>query len=140
MKKSNYILLAAITGVFALLTSCKKTFLDEEVYSSYSPVTLTDSLGFEASVIGMHNHFSTFYSYSDPQGWPSVWHAGTDIAYVPPSQKQGIEVPYYDYSQLITTDGASSYTWTWAYKMINNANIIIANVEGPNTGAMTPKK
>jgi hypothetical protein len=94
-------------------------------------------LGFEASVIGLHNHFSTFFTYSDPQGWPSVWQAGTDIAFVPPSQKQGIEVPYYDYTQLISTDGAASYTWGWAYKLINNANIIIANAEGANAGAMT---
>jgi hypothetical protein len=137
MKKSNLIILAVFTGAFALLSSCKKTFLDEEVYSSYSPVTLTDSLGFEASVIGLHNHFSTFFTYSDPQGWPSVWQAGTDIAFVPPSQKQGIEVPYYDYTQLISTDGAASYTWGWAYKLINNANIIIANAEGANAGAMT---
>lgn len=137
MKRTNLIILAVFTGAFALLSSCKKTYLDEEVYSAYSPVTLTDSLGFEASVIGLHNHFSTFFSYSDPQGWPSVWQAGTDIAFVPPSQKQGIEIPYYDYTQLISTDGAASYTWGWAYRMINNANIIIANAEGPNAGAMT---
>lgn len=137
MKKTNLIIVAVFAGVFTLISSCKKTYLDEEVYSAYSPVTLTDSLGFEASVIGLHNLFSTFATYSDPQGWPSVWQAGTDIAFVPPSQKQGIEVPYYDYTQLISTDGAAGYTWSWAYRMINNANIIIANAEGSNAGAMT---
>src|SRR5205085_7571957 len=44
-------------------------------------------------------------------------------------QKQGIEVPYYDYTQLISTDGAASFTWSWAYQMINNANNIIKNAE-----------
>ena len=137
MKKNNIIILTTLMGLMFAISSCKKTFLDEQLYSSYAPVTLTDSLGFEASVVGLENHLSTFFSYSDPQGWPSVWHAGTDIAFVPPSQKQGIEVPYYDYSQLISTDGAASYTWGWAYRMINNANNIIKNAEGPNAGAMS---
>jgi hypothetical protein len=136
MKKITYILLLSI-GATQLFSSCKKNYLDEELYSSYSPVTLTDSLGFEASAVGLYNHLSTFFSYSDPQGWPSVWHAGTDIAFVPPSQKQGIEVPYYDYNQLINTDGAASFTWGWSYRMINNANIIIKNAEDPNLTGMS---
>ncbi len=136
MKKITYILLLAV-GATQLFSACKKNYLEEELYSSYSPVTLTDSLGFEASAVGLYNHLSTFFSYSDPQGWPSVWHAGTDIAFVPPSQKQGIEVPYYDYNQLINTDGAASYTWGWCYRMINNANIIIKNAEAPNLAGMS---
>ena len=102
--KKTFMIILGIASAVQFLSSCKKTFLDEKVYSAYAPETLTDSLGFEASVIGLHNHLSTFFSYSDQQGWPSVWHAGTDVAFVPPSQKQGIEVPYYDYNQLISTD------------------------------------
>ena len=135
--KKNIIIITGIWTVLLLGTSCKKDFLKEEVYSSYAPETLTDSLGFEASLVGLYNHLSTFFSYSDPQGWPSVWHAGTDVAWVPPTQKQGIEVPYYDYTQLISTDGAASFTWGWAYRMINNTNIIINNVENPGLGGMT---
>ncbi len=123
-------ILSGLAGILAL-ASCKKTYLDEKPFSSYAPQTLTDSLGFEASIVGLHNQLSVFFSYSDPQGWPSVWQAGTDIAFVPPTQKQGIEVPYYDYTQLISTDGAASFTWAWAYRMINNANVIINNVENP---------
>ena len=137
MKKTYLIISSVIAGCLLMLSSCKKTYLDEEVFSSYSPQTLNDSLGFEASVIGLHNHLSTFFSYSDPQGWPSVWHAGTDIALVPPTQRQGIEIPYYDYTQLIPTDGGASFTWGWAYRMINNANIIIKTIESGNVGAMT---
>jgi starch-binding outer membrane protein, SusD/RagB family len=136
--KNNKIIIGLALAVLSL-AACKKEFLNEEVYSSYAPETLSDSLGFEASIVGLHNHLSTFFSYSDPQGWPSVWHSGTDIAWVPPTQKQGIEVPYYDYTQLISTDGAASYTWGWAYRMINNANIIIENVENPALGGMTQK-
>jgi hypothetical protein len=135
--KKNIIIVLGICAGLQLLSSCKKTFLDEDVYSAYAPETLSDSLGFEASIVGLHNHLSVFFSYSDPQGWPSVWHAGTDISYVPPTQKQGIEVPYYDYNQLISTDGAASYTWGWAYRMINNANIIIKNIENLGAGGMS---
>jgi hypothetical protein len=113
------------------LYSCNKSFLDEKLYSNYAPENLTDSLGFDAAAIGLYYQMGLFFSKSDAQGWPSVWNAGTDIAWVPPTQKQGIEVPYYDYTQLISTDGAASFTWTWAYQMINNANNIIANAENP---------
>jgi len=113
-----------------LFSSCKKSFLGEKVYSSYSPQTLSDSLGLEASIVGLYNHMSTFYTYSDQQGWPSVWQIGTDIANA--TQPQGVEVPYYNYASLISTDGAASFTWSWAYRMVNNSNIIIANVENPD--------
>lgn len=129
MKKNLIILLFISIAGTQLFTSCKKSFLKENVYSALAPETLGDSLGMDASLIGLYNHFSAFYSKSDAQGWVSVWHAGTDIAFVPPSQKQGIEVPYYDYTQLISTDGAASFTWGWAYRMINNANIIIKNAK-----------
>jgi hypothetical protein len=127
--KKNIIISVGLIAMLQLISSCKKTFLAEEVYSSYAPETLADSLGFEASVVGLQNHLSTFFSFSDRQGWPSVWQAGTDIAFVPPTQKEGIEVPYYDYTQLIATDAAASYSWSWAYRMINNTNIIIDNAD-----------
>jgi hypothetical protein len=131
MKKYLVIIFCAY-GVLQGLNSCNKSFLDEKLYSNYAPETLTDSLGFEAAANGLYYQLGLFFSKSDQQGWPSVWNAGTDIAYVPPTQKQGIEVPYYDYSQLISTDAAATFTWQWAYQMINNANNIIANAENPS--------
>lgn len=136
MKK--YIGISIITLSFLLaFSSCKKDFLKEEVYSSYAPETLADSLGFEASLSGLYNHFSNFYTYSDQQGWLCVWQVGTDVAFSIPSQTQGIETPYSNYTALISTDGAASYAWSYCYRMINNANVIIANVESPNLGGMT---
>jgi hypothetical protein len=131
MKKHIFLIIGAYC-IMQVIASCNKSFLDEKLYSSYAPEALTDSLGFEAAITGLTNQLSLFFSKSDAQGWPSVWQAGTDIAYVPPTQKQGIEVPYYDYTQLISTDGAASFTWSWAYQMINNANTIIKNIENPN--------
>jgi hypothetical protein len=118
-----------------VFSSCKKDFLDEEVYSAYAPETLDDSLGFEASIVGLHNHLSQFFTVDSRQGWPSVWQVGTDIAYA--SQQQGIEVPYYNYNQLISTDDAAFTSWAWGYRMINNCNIIITNVENPNLGGIS---
>ena len=138
MKKLSYKILGAALLLISI-GSCKKDFLDEKVYSSYTPGTLKDSLGFEASIAGLYNHLSQFYTWSDRQGWLNVWQVGTDIAYA--GQQEGIEVPYYNYPLLISTDGAASFTWSWAYRMINNANIIIKNVEDPSfTGMTQPSK
>lgn len=124
--KSIYLLL---TVVVAITVSCKKDFLKETVYSSYSPTTLRDALGFEASLVGLYNHHAQFFTRDDRQGWLSVWQVGTDIAYA--SNPEGVERPYYDYSQLLPTDAGASYTWAWAYRMVNNSNIIIKNIEDP---------
>ena len=135
MKKLIYTFLS-IVSVALVLPSCKKEFLDEKVYSAYAPQTLSDSLGLEASVVGLHNQLSQFFTTSDRQGWLNVWQVGTDIAYA--AQQEGIEIPYFNYTQLNSRDAAASYTWTWAYRMINNANIIINNVENnpfPGMGA-----
>lgn len=132
---NKYIKIIAQTGLMiSMISSCKKSFLHEDIYSAYAPETLKDSLGFEAAITGLSNHLSTFFSYSDQQGWPCVWQVGTDIAVA--SQPQGIEVPYYNYGTLGSTDLAASYTWSWAYKMINNTNIIITNVEDPKLTGM----
>lgn len=136
--KKHIIIIVCVYGVLQGLYSCNKKFLDEKLYSSYAPETLTDSLGFDAAAIGLYYQLGLFFSKSDAQGWPSVWNAGTDIAWVPPTQKQGIEVPYYDYTQLISTDGAASFTWQWAYQLINNANNIIANAENPALTKVSP--
>jgi hypothetical protein len=134
MKKYINIYLSACIFLLAL-SACKKDYLAEKPFSSYSPATLTDSLGFEASLSGLYNHLSVFFTYSDQQGWPSVWQVGTDIAFA--TQPQGYEVPYYNYNTLTATDGAANFTWGWCYRMINNANIIIDNIENPSLGGMT---
>lgn len=134
MKKLSSIFLPALLFLF-IMPACKKSFLNETVYSSYSPQTLRDSLGFEASLAGLYNHLSQFFTTSGSQGWLNVWQVGTDIAFA--AQQEGIEIPYYNYSLLNANDGAAAYTWSWAYRMINNANIIIANAEDASLTGMT---
>ncbi|GAB3890136.1 RagB/SusD family nutrient uptake outer membrane protein [Spirosoma agri] len=130
-----YIKLLALSAV-VLASSCKQTFLDEKPYSSYTPVTLNDSLGFEASLVGLYNHTSTYFSWSDQQGWPSVWQVGTDVANATTNQ-QGIEIPYYNYALLTPTDGAAARTWNRNYVMINLTNTIINGIEAPTLTAIS---
>ncbi|KAB7732980.1 RagB/SusD family nutrient uptake outer membrane protein [Rudanella paleaurantiibacter] len=118
-------------SVVVLASACKDTFLDEKPYSSYTPVTLNDSLGFEAQLVGLYNHTSTIFSWADQQGWPSVWQVGTDVANATANQ-QGIEIPYYNYAQLTSTDGAAARTWNRSYIMVNLSNIIINGAESPS--------
>lgn len=119
-----------IAGSLLLLgvISCQKSYLNETPLPYYTPATLTDSLGFQASLIGLYNHLSTFFTYADNQGWPSVWQVGTDVANATANQ-QGIEVPYYNYAQLINTDYAAYYIWNRNYILVNLTNVIIDNAE-----------
>jgi hypothetical protein len=131
MKKYSFIL-GSISVLLLSLTSCKKSFLDEKPYSSYTPITLTDSLGFEAELVGLYQYQTGTLTYSGRQGWPSVWQVGTDVANAT-AQQEGIEVPYYNYSLLTNQDAAASYIWGRMYALINNANIIIDAVADPAT-------
>jgi len=131
--KKIFLTIACVLLIAQTFVSCSSTFLDEKNYSSYSPETLTDSLGFQASIGGLYTQMNYWESYTDHQGWLAVWQTGTDIAYSTPNQ-ESIEIPYYNYSVLISTDGAAAYTWKWCYQMINNANSIITSVE---TGTVT---
>jgi len=133
----NYSAILLFAGVLTAFASCKKSYLDEKPYSSYTPLTVTDSLGMEASAIGLYNLETGILTYSGAQGWPSVWQVGTDVANAT-AQQQGIEVPYYNYSQLTSTDGAAGYIWSKYYAMINNANIIIDNAENPSNTKLGP--
>jgi starch-binding outer membrane protein, SusD/RagB family len=137
MKNNILILLSIFLVLFSF--SCKKTFLDERNFSSYTPATLGDSLGFEASAVGLYNQFSNFLTTSDNQGWLSVWQLGTDIAYGGGGQTQGIENPYWNYAILNNQDGAAAFTWKWAYQLIGNANSLIALAENPSITNMTQR-
>ncbi|MEO7214643.1 RagB/SusD family nutrient uptake outer membrane protein [Mucilaginibacter sp.] len=134
--KKYITILAGLSALFFASSSCKKNFLDEKPYSSYTPLTLTDSLGFEASLVGLYNHVSTIFSWADQQGWPSVWAVGTDIANSTTNQ-QGVEVPYYNYASLTPTDGAAGRTWNRNFILVNLTNIIIDGVENPSVTSLS---
>lgn len=117
----------ALSMVFSLAISCSESFLDEAVLDAYAPEALVNKLGFEASVVGLHYHFSTLLTTTDDQTLPGVWHLGTDIAWAPSGRSNGNARPYFNYTSLTPTDGASLKIWNYLYKMINNANVLIQN-------------
>jgi len=136
MKKYIFII-ASFTMLIFAFSSCKKSYLDEKPYSSYTPLTLTDSLGFEASLIGLYNHVSTIFSWSDRQGWPSVWQVGTDVANATANQ-EGVEIPYYNYATLTSTDAGAGRTWNRNYILINLTNTIVDGIENPDVNTLSP--
>jgi hypothetical protein len=126
-KKYISIVLAGLT-LMSVVTSCGSDYLDETAKSNYTSSTLTDSKGMNALCLGMYYDFSLIYSYSGNQGFPCVFQVGTDVC--DPAQYQGIEVPMYQYASLTADAGAPSVYWQMLYKVINAANVIIANVDG----------
>jgi len=134
MKNKIYIVCFLIAiGV----SSCSKDFLDEELYSSYNPTELNDELGLNAALVGLQNQYSVWQTFMSlpggaGQGWLACWQIGTDVAYNrAPADLDPWCVPFTNYENLTPTDPAVLFTWDWAYKIINNANSIIAAVENP---------
>ncbi|WP_375436448.1 RagB/SusD family nutrient uptake outer membrane protein [uncultured Hymenobacter sp.] len=120
-------ILISVLGLVAaaqLTSSCKDTYLDEEPKSLYTPQTsLVDSLGFEAGMAGLMSVVREQYTYSDRQGLLGTMQLGTDVAI--PGSPEAVEVPYYNYNLLNSQDAGALIWWSWAYRTINNANVII---------------
>jgi hypothetical protein len=118
-----------------LFLACKKSFLDEELKSTYAPQnTLKDSLGFDAAITGLIFQFRQQWT-GEPQGLICVMHVGTDIAIS--VQPQGVEVPYTNYAALNSQDGGAQFYWSWAYTVVNNANFIINGIQDPSIQGMS---
>ncbi len=124
---------AALLGLAQGFSSCKKDFLDETPQSLYAPqTTLVDSLGFEAGMAGLMSVVRDQYTTTEPQGTLGVMQVGTDV--VIPAMPQGVEVPYYNYEKLQSQDPGSLFYWSAAYRIVNNANILIqATATAPAT-------
>lgn len=128
--KQNIKSLIVLVLLSVFSTACQKDFLDEKLYSSFAPESLTDALAFDAALIGLQNKFSEWHTFTGDQGWLACWQVGTDVAYnKAPADLDIWMVPYTNYASLTSTDPAASYAWTWAYQIINNANTIIAGIE-----------
>ncbi|MBL4674853.1 MAG: RagB/SusD family nutrient uptake outer membrane protein [Mucilaginibacter sp.] len=131
----QYKILAAV-GIAAMcaLSACKKSFLDEKVYSKFTPEALNDSLAFEAGIIGLQSQYSLWNTMNENdngnQGFLCVWQMGTDVAYnKAPDDLDPMAIPYTNYEKLNSADVSSTFVWKWAYNIINNANVVILNVD-----------
>jgi starch-binding outer membrane protein, SusD/RagB family len=138
MKKYIKIFIAIVV-VLSTTTSCKKTFLDEKIYSSFTPTALSDSLSFEAAIIGIQNQYALWHTLGNSdvnsQGFLCVWQMGTDVAYnKAPADLDPFAVPYTNYENLTSTDPAAAFVWKWAYNLINNCNTVITKVDAAPMG------
>src|ERR1051325_9553016 len=123
--------IAVILIASLAITSCKKDFLNEKVESSFTPEALSDSLSFEAAIVGIQAQYGLRHTFQqDPsvggQGWLAVWQAGTDVAFNKSvADIDPYMVPYINYERLTATDPAALLAWKWAYNLINNCNVVI---------------
>ncbi len=133
MKKYKIIIVLFVAAAM-ILPACKKDFLKEQVYSKFTPEALNDSLAFEASIVGLQSQYSLWNTMNeDPngnQGFLCVWQMGTDVAYNKAvDDLDPMSIPYTNYEQLTPADESVAFVWQWAYNMINNANVVVANID-----------
>ena len=132
--KNFIIIICAVLLITA--SACKKTFLDEKVYSIFTPEVLVDSLAFDAAIVGVQSQYALWHTQEgdpyDSEGWLCVWQMGTDVAYNKEiADLDPFAIPYTNYENLTSTDPAALFAWKWAYNIINNCNVIVANIENP---------
>ncbi|WP_413668394.1 RagB/SusD family nutrient uptake outer membrane protein [Mucilaginibacter sp. Mucisp86] len=132
MKRLFSLLLIGITGMLAF-NSCKKSFLDEDIRTQYTPSTLKDVLSFEAAVTGLQKIVRD--QYEGDQGIIALLQTGTDVARN--GQTTSAMAPYETYSQLNSQDAASLSFWRWGYQVINASNVIIQAAQSGNTSLTT---
>lgn len=131
----HYKILAAVSiAAMCAISACKKSFLDEKVYSKFTPEALNDSLAFEAGIIGLQSQYSLWNTMNENengnQGFLCVWQMGTDVAYnKAPDDLDPMAIPYTNYEKLNSADVSSAFVWKWAYNIINNANVVIVNID-----------
>ncbi|MBO9732822.1 MAG: RagB/SusD family nutrient uptake outer membrane protein [Chitinophaga sp.] len=129
MKKSLYICGMLAAGVFITsLSSCSKSFLNEQLKSDYAPAnTLVDPLGFEAASTGLLSNVRN--DYGDVQGLLATFYVGTDMAIT--GQPNTVQAPYENYQNLNSQTGSLVSIWNYGYKVINTANVIIDAAKNP---------
>jgi starch-binding outer membrane protein, SusD/RagB family len=138
MKKYS-IVFFAILSIILTASSCKKTFLEEEVFSNYRPESLNDSLSFESAIAGIQSQYALWHTLGNDnvnsQGFLCLWQMGTDVAYnKAAADLDPFAVPYTNYENLTSTDPAALFVWKWAYNLISNCNNVITRVDASTMG------
>lgn len=121
--KLKYITMAAVAAASMAATSCSDSFLDEKIFSTYSP-TVSDP---QSELIGLYRWFAGYYGNSGYQGFHALFQVGTDVAVA--SAPQGIEIPFYQYGQLTKDATGPAFIWEKLYECITNTNLIISKQE-----------
>ena len=138
--KHTFLLSLLLIGLIAGFSACKKSFLDENLQSSYAPQnTLADSLGFEANMAGILNKVRSLYTSDNDQGLLGAMYNGTDM--VINGQTTSAMFPYVNNETMNSTDFSANYFWTSAYQSLTNINLVIAAAQDPKvTGTSASNK
>ncbi|MBV8253734.1 MAG: RagB/SusD family nutrient uptake outer membrane protein [Chitinophaga sp.] len=138
MKKNSYILTAILS--VGLLSSCSKSFLDQQPTNQVpEDQVFTTADNVETVINGTWAYaMESFFTYSVP-GYTSILRAsdamGDDVAV---TTKYGLRDSYTFVEMVDNTKNRVSAYWSILYKVIDNANGIIANVDKV-TGDATQK-
>ncbi len=128
--KNAFLLPFLLAGLIPVFSACKKSFLDENLQSSYAPQnTLADSLGFEANMAGILNKVRSLYTSDNDQGLLGAMYNGTDM--VINGQTTSAMFPYVNNETMNSTDFSANFFWTSAYQSITNINLVIAASQDP---------
>lgn len=122
MKLSKIIYLGAVGAMLSVAASCSDSYLDETVYSSYTPDTVEDVNG---KLLGLHKRVGNIMGISSWQGYPGIWQDGTDVG--APGDIEGVERPFYQYGQLTSENSGVGFLWQKLYQIVAGANLIITN-------------
>ena len=136
MKLKNMLVgtLAASALTFGI-TGCSDSFLDEKMYSKYTP----ENSSTENRITGLYYTFAALWGWSGNQGFISCFQIGTDVASA--GDVEGSETPFYQYQQLNSESVGVSILWEKCYEFINQANQIIAQEgEDGNAAAIAEAK
>ncbi|WP_316770753.1 RagB/SusD family nutrient uptake outer membrane protein [Pedobacter frigiditerrae] len=114
---------AALVGLMIIPTSCKKSFLDEEVVNARTTADFKTADGLDGLVIGMYQslkfHFNYTWSYT-------TTNYGVDEFAVGGDRTEQMWNSYDGTLNSLTGDATS--IWDNMYGNINSANIVIKNV------------
>ena len=121
MKLKNILVGTLAASALTLSTTgCSDSFLDEKMYSKYTP----ENSSSESRITGLYYTFAALWGWSGNQGFVSCFQIGTDVASA--GDVQGAETPFYQYQQLNSESVGVSILWEKCYEFINQANQIIA--------------
>lgn len=124
MKLNKIIYSAAAVAAVMGAASCSDSYLDEKIYSSYTPESVDDVNG---KLLGLHKRVGNILGVSGWQGYWGIWQDGTDVG--APGDVQGVERPFYQYGELDAENAGVGFLWEKCYQIIAGANLIINNEE-----------
>ncbi len=124
MKLNKTIYTAAALSVLFGAASCSDSYLDEKIYSSYTPESVEDVNG---KLLGLHKRVANILGVSGWQGYWGIWQDGTDVG--APGDIQGVERPFFQYGELDSENPGVGFLWQKLYQIVAGANLIINNQE-----------